>query len=90
MQARADALMQMMDSCDLLDLPSTRGLFTWHKNCRTSAGLTLFLMLSLKFCAGSILTITRSWWAVVDSLNHMVRAPSVLRRHGLSTQITND
>lgn len=33
-QHRANALLSMMDSCDLLHLPTAGGHFTWHKNCR--------------------------------------------------------
>lgn len=26
-------MLQMMDNCDMLDLPTTRGKFTWHRTC---------------------------------------------------------
>ncbi|KAK2378521.1 hypothetical protein QL285_066416 [Trifolium repens] len=33
-QHRADGLITMMDNCNLVDLSSVGGKFTWHRNCR--------------------------------------------------------
>ncbi|CAJ2665276.1 unnamed protein product [Trifolium pratense] len=33
-QSRADGLISVMDNCDLVDLNSVGGKFTWHRNCR--------------------------------------------------------
>lgn len=31
---RAIAMLDMMDSCDMVDIPWSRGRFTWHHRCR--------------------------------------------------------
>lgn len=33
-QNRADGLLSVMDNCNLIDLNSVGGKFTWHRNCR--------------------------------------------------------